>query len=75
MKFDAETVLCNPGDTVIIPQMRGVLLRVKKGKILTIFKNKRFNAYLEKPSKLSEHDFENLELMKKISAAFDSYEG
>ncbi|MEM6865441.1 MAG: hypothetical protein AAF575_09665 [Bacteroidota bacterium] len=43
--------------------------------MLTIFKNRRFNAYLEKPSKLSEYDFENLELIKKISAAFDSYEG
>ena len=46
----------------------------KGGKMLTIFKNGRFDEYLEKLSQLADSDFEDAELMKSISAAFDIYE-
>ena len=51
MKFDAETVLCNPGDTVIIPQMRGVLLRVKKGKNTDDFQEQEIQCLSRKTIK------------------------
>ena len=73
--FEDETLLCKPGDTVIVPPNVWHAAKCEKGgKMLTIFKNGQFDLYLEKLSTLTESDFEDAELMKIISAQFDIYE-
>ena len=41
--------------------------------MLTIFKNGQFDQYLEKLSKMSQSDFENVELMRTVSEEYDIY--
>jgi len=41
--------------------------------MLTIFKNGRFDQYLERLSEMTEEQFENADLMKSISEEFDIY--
>lgn len=72
--FDDESITAKPGDTITIPPHVWHAASCKNGgKMLTIFKNGRFDVYLEKLSKMSEADFANAELMKSISAEFDIY--
>ncbi|HCR54086.1 MAG TPA: cupin domain-containing protein [Cytophagales bacterium] len=72
--FDDESITVKPGDTITIPPHVWHAASCKNGgKMLTIFKNGRFDVYLEKLSKMSEADFANTELMKSISAEFDIY--
>ncbi|HCM75733.1 MAG TPA: cupin domain-containing protein [Cytophagales bacterium] len=72
--FDDESITAKPGDTITIPPHVWHAASCKNGgKMLTIFKNGRFDVYLEKLSKMSEADFANTELMKSISAEFDIY--
>lgn len=74
--FDDETLICKPGDTITVPPHVWHAARCEKGgKMLTIFKNGRFDQYLERLSKMSDSDFEDKDLMKSISAEFDIYEG
>ncbi len=73
--FDNETIVGKPGDTITVPPNVWHAASCKDGgKMLTIFKNGQFDLYLEKLSRLSESDFENPELMKSISEAYDIYE-
>ncbi len=73
--FDDETIVATPGDTVTVPPNVWHAASCKNGgKMLTIFKNGQFDLYLEKLSKMSDSDFEDIELMKSISAEFDIYE-
>ena len=44
------------------------------GKMLTIFKNGQFDLYLKKLSELTDSDFADAELMKRIAAEYDIYE-
>lgn len=74
--FDDETILLKAGDTITVPP--GVWHEAKcaeGGKMLTIFKNGRFDIFLEELSKMTEQDFSNEELMTSVSAEFDIYEG
>lgn len=74
--FDDETLICKPGDTITVPPHVWHAARCEKGgKMLTVFKNGRFDQYLERLSKMSDSDFEDKDLMKSISAEFDIYEG
>ena len=74
--FDDETVICKPGDTVTVPpNVWHAAKCVKGGKMLSIFKNGRFDQYLERLAQMSDADFANEELMKSTSAEFDIYEG
>ncbi|GJM61844.1 cupin domain-containing protein [Persicobacter diffluens] len=73
--FDEETVNLKPGDTLTVPPNVWHAASCKEGgKMLTIFKNGRFDQYLEKLSKMSDSDFADAELMKSVSAEFDIYE-
>lgn len=44
------------------------------GKMLTIFKNGRFDQYLERLAGMTEADFADGELMTASAAEFDIYE-
>jgi quercetin dioxygenase-like cupin family protein len=73
--FDDESITCKPGDTITVPPNVWHAAKCEKGgKMLTIFKNGRFDQYLEKLSNMSDNEFEDAALMKSISAEFDIYE-
>ena len=73
--FDNESITCKPGDTITVPPNVWHAAKCKKGgKMLTIFKNGRFDQYLQKLSNMSDSEFEDVALMKSISAEFDIYE-
>ena len=73
--FDDETIVAKAGDTVTIPPNVWHEAKCKNGgKMLTIFRNGQFDIYLERLSKMTEEDFVNKELMKKISIEFDIYQ-
>lgn len=72
--FDDETIKAGPGDTVTVPPNVWHAAKCEKGgKMLSIFKNGRFDAYLERMTTMADEDFSNLELMKKLNAEFDIY--
>lgn len=72
--FDDETVIAKQGDTVTVPPNVWHAARCEKGgKMLSIFKNGQFDWYLERLAKLSDDDFSNSELMRKLNAEFDIY--
>jgi quercetin dioxygenase-like cupin family protein len=73
--FDDTTIIAGPGDTITVPpHIWHAASCPDGGKMLTIFKNGRFDQYLEKLSKLTDDDFADAALMKAISAEFDIYE-
>lgn len=73
--FDDETITTSAGDTLTVaPHVWHAAKCEKGGKMLTIFKNGRFDEYLERLSKMAEQDFANKELMKATAAEFDIYE-
>lgn len=74
--FDDGTIVAKPGDTVTVPPNVWHEAKCEKGgKMLSIFKNGQFDWYLEKLSTMSDAEFADMELMKKINAEFDVYEG
>lgn len=73
--FDDETILLREGDTITVPpNVWHEAKCTQGGKMLTIFKNGRFDVFLEELSKMTAEDFSNPELMKTFSAKFDIYE-
>ncbi len=73
--FDDETVVLKPGDTITVaPNVWHEAKCEDGGKMLTIFKDGRFDVFLEQLSTMTQDDFSNAELMKSISAKFDIYE-
>lgn len=73
--FDDETIVLREGDTITVaPNVWHAAKCTDGGKMLTIFKNGRFDIFLEELSVLTEDDFSDVELMKRISAKFDIYE-
>ncbi len=73
--FDDETIICKPGDTITVPPHIWHAAKCKEGgKMLSIFKNGRFDQYLERLSTMSDSDFADKALMKSVSAEFDIYE-
>ncbi len=73
--FDNETLICKPGDSITVPPHVWHSARCEAGgKMLSIFKQGRFDQYLEKLSTLKDRDFEDVVLMKEISAEYDIYE-
>lgn len=72
--FDDEIVTLHPGDSLTVPPNIWHEAKCEKGgKMLTIFKNGRFDEYLERLSKMSEEDFANEALMVALNAEFDIY--
>ena len=73
--FDDETLIAKAGDTVTVPPGVWHAAGCKEGgKMLSIFKNGRFDEYLQRLSELTEKHFEDKEFMTKLSAEFDIYE-
>lgn len=73
--FDDESILAGPGDTITVPPHVWHAAQCENGgKMLTLFKDGRFDLYLEKLSKMTDSDFADSELMKSVSAEFDIYE-
>ena len=73
--FDDETLICKPGDSITVPPNVWHAAKCEAGgKMLSIFKQGRFDQYLEKLSTLSDSDFEDAAMMKAISAEYDIYE-
>lgn len=73
--FDDETVILREGDTITVPPNIWHEAKCSEGgKMLTIFKNGRFDIFLEELSKMTKDDFSNEEFMKSFSAEFDIYE-
>ncbi|TMU54479.1 cupin domain-containing protein [Flagellimonas algicola] len=73
--FDDETIMAKAGDTITAPPHVWHAAKCEKGgKMLTIFKNGRFDEYLERLSQMSDSDFADVELMKAVSAEYDIYE-
>ena len=72
--FENATVVLKPGDTITVPPNTWHEAKCEKGgKMLTIFKNGRFDVFLERLSQLSESDFSDSKLMEKVSEEFDIY--
>ena len=72
--FDNETITLSPGDTLSVPPNIWHAAESRNGgKMLTIFKNGRFDDYLERLSNMSADDFANTELMKSVNAEYDIY--
>jgi len=73
--FDDETIILSEGDTITVPpNVWHEAKCIKGGEMLTIFKNGRFDIFLEELSKMTKNDFSNEEFMKSFSAKFDIYE-
>lgn len=73
--FDDKTIILKPGDTLTVPPNVWHVAKCEKGgKMLTIFKNGRFDIFLEKLSTMSDADFADTVLMKILTAEFDIYE-
>ena len=74
--FDDETIVGKPGDTITVPANVWHAAKCEEGgKMLTIFKNGRFDVYLETLSTLTKDDFADKEAMKSLSEEFDIYVG
>ena len=72
--FDDETVVAKAGDTVTVPpNVWHAATCEKGGKMLTIFKNGRFDVYLERLSHLTAEHFADAAFMQALSAEFDIY--
>ena len=73
--FDDSTLHAVPGDTITIPPNIWHAAKSEHGsKMLTIFKNGRFDLYLDELSKMTGEQFQDTELMKRIAAEHDIYE-
>ena len=72
--FDDETIIGRAGDTITVPNNVWHAAHCEHGgKMLTIFKNGQFDLFLARLATMSDADFENEALMKKVNAEFDIY--
>ena len=73
--FDDETIIAKPGDTITVPPYVWHEARCEKGgKMLSIFKNGRFDEYLQKLSELTDSNFADKNFMTKLCEEYDIYE-
>ena len=74
-EFDGEAITLRPGDTLTIPpDVWHAAVCEKGGKMLTVFKNGRFDEYLGRLNEMTDEQFEDSAMMKALSAEFDIYE-
>ena len=74
--FDDQQLVLRPGDTITIaPNVWHEAKCTAGGKMLTIFKNGRFDVFLERLSTMTKSDFGDQEGMKAFFAEFDIYQG
>ena len=73
--FDDETIVLKPGDTITVPpNVWHEAKCAEGGTMLTIFKNGRFDVFLEELSTMTAEDFSDEKLMKALSEKYDIYE-
>lgn len=73
--FDDESIRLKPVDTITVPPNVWHEAKCKDGgKMLTLFKNGRFDVFLQQLSTLTEDDFSDAKRMKSLTAEFDIYE-
>lgn len=73
--FDDETIQLKPGDTITVPPNVWHEAKCKGGgKMLTLFKNGRFDVFLQQLSTMTENDFSDAQRMKSLAAKFDIFE-
>ena len=74
-RFDDEIVTLARGDTLTVPPNVWHAAECKEGgRMLTIFKNGRFDEYLERLSVMTDQQFQDSELMMSLAEEFDIYE-
>lgn len=74
--FDDETVVAKPGDTVLVPPNVWHAAKCEAGgRMLTFFRNGRFDVYLERLSHMTDEQFQDETLMKSLAEEFDIFEG
>jgi len=72
--FDDKKIMAGKGDTISVPQTVWHEVRSENGcKMLTLFKNGKFDQYLEKIAAMDENDFNNISVMKELEEEFDIY--
>lgn len=73
--FDDKTITLSRGDTLTIPPNTWHAAECKLGgRMLTIFKNGRFDQYLKQLSKMTDDQFRDTGLMKSVAGEFDIFE-
>ncbi len=73
--LDDQTVLVRAGDTITVPPNVWHAARCEYGgRMLTIFKDGRFDEFLERLSQMSDAQFQDAELMRSVAESFDIYE-
>ena len=73
--FDDETILLRKGDTLTVPPNVWHAAECKDGgRMLTIFKNGRFDEFLDRLSQMTEEQFADPTLMRSVSEEFDNFE-
>ncbi len=74
--FDDETVTLKEGDTITVPPNVWHEAKSKDGgRMLTLFKNGKFDIFLERLSTMTSADFADKEFMRSFNAEFDIYNG
>ena len=73
--FDDETILLRQGDTLTVPPNVWHEAKCKSGgRMLTIFKDGRFDEYLQRLSTMSDEQFQDAALIKSTAEEFDNFE-
>ena len=73
--FDNETVVAKKGDTLTIPPNVWHAAKCEAGgRMLTVFKNGRFDEYLRRLKSMTETEFQDAELMRSLAEEFDIYQ-
>ena len=74
LRFDDETVVGRPGDTITVPpNVWHEAYCEAGGRMITIFKNGRFDDFLERISHMTSDDFADKEKMVALNHEFDIY--
>jgi len=72
--FDDRAIIATEGDTVTIPPMVWHAAKCDKGgRMLTVFKQGRFDEYLERMSVMTAEQFQDERLMRSLAEEFDIY--
>ena len=73
--FDDERITLSKGDTLTIPpNVWHAAECISGGRMLTIFKNGRFDEYLERLNSMTDEQFRDASLVKSLAEEFDIFE-
>lgn len=73
--FDDESIVAGPGDTLTVPPFVWHAAQCQEGgRMLTIFKDGRFDEYLKRLSTMSDAQFQDAAFMKSVAEEYDTFE-